>query len=286
MHFYYLDEAGCTGADLLNNEQPIFVLGGLSVRDEGWIKTYESYQNIIYNYFHQTIPADFELHAEQLLSPNGEGPFIDHDRERRNMLAINLINLLIKRKHDVHYFAIDKRKLLLENCDFTVCYNTKIPYHLAYDYIITYIDWIIKNNLGSTARGMVIVDVKEQFHSDIELITYSRRYNKIKSHRIKRIVEFSYPVDSRKNPMIQLSDLVVFCIKKFLEIENNYRNDYTNIAKNFYASCYKLIDSRIKRKIIIDRTDKTIKIINGYLKNIQSKPSLRWKSKYNIHGER
>ncbi len=35
MHFYYLDEAGCTGEDLNNPEQPIFVLGGLNVRDEG-----------------------------------------------------------------------------------------------------------------------------------------------------------------------------------------------------------------------------------------------------------
>ncbi len=35
MHFYYLDEAGCTGEDLNNSEQPLFVSGGLSVRDEG-----------------------------------------------------------------------------------------------------------------------------------------------------------------------------------------------------------------------------------------------------------
>ncbi|MEI6639470.1 MAG: DUF3800 domain-containing protein [Chlorobium sp.] len=38
MHFYYLDEVGCTGEDLNNPEQPIFVLGGLSIRDEGNIQ--------------------------------------------------------------------------------------------------------------------------------------------------------------------------------------------------------------------------------------------------------
>jgi|GEM_PF-2678429 len=35
MHFYYLNEAGCTGEDLNNSEQPLFVFGGLSVRNEG-----------------------------------------------------------------------------------------------------------------------------------------------------------------------------------------------------------------------------------------------------------
>ena len=50
MHFYYLDEAGCTGRDLNNKEQPIFVLGGISVRDEGWNKTQESMAEIIEEY--------------------------------------------------------------------------------------------------------------------------------------------------------------------------------------------------------------------------------------------
>jgi hypothetical protein len=34
MHFFYLDETGCTGPDLENPEQPIFVLGGISVSDD------------------------------------------------------------------------------------------------------------------------------------------------------------------------------------------------------------------------------------------------------------
>jgi len=29
MHFFYVDETGCTGADLNNAEQPIFVIGGI-----------------------------------------------------------------------------------------------------------------------------------------------------------------------------------------------------------------------------------------------------------------
>ncbi|NCB27507.1 MAG: DUF3800 domain-containing protein [Bacteroidia bacterium] len=94
MHFYYLDEAGCTGEDLNNDQQPVFVLGGVSVRDEGWNRTQEDFATILSDYFGGNIPGNFELHAEQLLSPNGAGPFQNHDRERRNQLAKKVLALL------------------------------------------------------------------------------------------------------------------------------------------------------------------------------------------------
>ena len=91
MHFYYMDEAGCTGNDLSNAEQPIFVLGGISVRDEGWNETQKSLASIIDEYFGNSVPENFELHAEQLLSPDGDGPFSGHDRVRRNSLAKSIL---------------------------------------------------------------------------------------------------------------------------------------------------------------------------------------------------
>ena len=47
MHFFYMDETGCTGADLNNPEQPVFVLGGISVRDEGWRATTEQVRHTL-----------------------------------------------------------------------------------------------------------------------------------------------------------------------------------------------------------------------------------------------
>jgi hypothetical protein len=44
MHFFYLDETGDTGTDLKNAEQPIFVLGGVTVRDKGWRMTTDAVQ--------------------------------------------------------------------------------------------------------------------------------------------------------------------------------------------------------------------------------------------------
>lgn len=282
MHFYYLDEAGCTGCDLANQEQPIFVLGGISVRDEGWNATQEAMAAIIGEYFGNGIPQNFELHTDHLLSPNGDGPFSGHSRDRRNNLVKGILGLLADRSHHVHLCAIDKAKLNSCTCCVAMPYDTRTPYHLAYDYLITYINWFVKNQLGRSARGMLIIDAKEQFHADIERITQVRRFEGPAAHRVKWIVEFSYPVDSQKNPMVQLSDLVVFCAKKFLEIDNGYRNAYSEVAKRFYAECYALIHDRIRRKDLVDRQGRDMDQMNGFLREIQSKPVGQWKRRYGI----
>lgn len=280
MHFYYLDEAGCTGCDLKNQEQPIFVLGGISVRDGGWNKTQEALDNILKRYFNGALPQNFELHANQLLSPQGDGPFAGHARANRNNLVKNILGLLEERRHDVHLYSIDKANLNNYTCYTVMPYNTDTPYNLAYDYLITYINWFIKNKLGQSARGMLIIDAKEQFYSDIEKITYMRRFDGPVIHRVKWIVEFSYPVDSQKNPMVQLSDLVVYCVKKFLEIENGYRHTYHTDIKRFYAECYALIHNRIQRKGIVIREGRGMGGINVFLREIQSKPGNQWKRRY------
>lgn len=46
MHFFYFDESGSTGADSNNPEQPVFVLGGISISDEKWIQTLKEVEKI------------------------------------------------------------------------------------------------------------------------------------------------------------------------------------------------------------------------------------------------
>jgi len=57
MHFFYLDETGCTGADLNNPEQPIFVLGGISVKAQGWRETTDQFRKAIEDLFDGDAPA-------------------------------------------------------------------------------------------------------------------------------------------------------------------------------------------------------------------------------------
>jgi len=277
MHFYYLDEAGCTGRNLSDRNQPIFVLGGISVRDEGWNQSQQAMLAIFNRYFGGSIPEDFELHAEELLSPEGSGAFAGHSRLRRNGLAKEILALLSKRKHHVHLIALDKQRIAARTCTASLVYSPSVPYLLAYDYLITYIDAFVKDRLGSSARAMILLDVKDEFRQGVELITNNRRVEGPKAHRVNRVVEFSYPIDSRKNPMVQLSDLVVFCAKKFLELEARYRGDWPEDAKRFYAECYRLIDDRIQRKDLVPRSGRDMSGLNEYLASVQAKPGRHWK---------
>jgi hypothetical protein len=104
---------------------------------------------------------------------------------------------------------------------------------------------------------MLILDKKDQHHNDIERILYNRRFETVATHRVKWIVEFSYPIDSTKNPMIQISDLVIFCMRKFLEIEHGYATGWTQPAKDFFANCLNVIDKRltIKKGIVETRAE-------------------------------
>ena len=282
MHFFYLDETGCNGEHLDTSQEPIFVLGGISVRDTGWRETNEEIESLLKKYFSpKSVPENFELHARQLLSPKGEGPFCGHDRGRRNQLTLDLLQIIETRKHQVHYIAIDKCKLGKEgNKSAHSAYNPRIPYLLGFDYITTLIEK--KGLLSRTARGILIIDEKKDFHDDIAKITRYRRSEVPKTHRLTKLVEFTYPTDSQKHPMIQLSDLVIYCIKKFLEIEAGHKNKWTCEAKNFYAQCFKLIHGRVRFKTLAPQPGKHARPVNELLGKVVVAPRHNWKKQYRL----
>ncbi len=201
MHFYYIDETGCNGSDLTQIQQPIFVLGGIILRDEGWNKTHQEYENVISEYFGGSTPDNFELHTQHLFSTNGTCHFSGHSREKRNSLINQLLDLITSRKHHAAYVAIDKAKLnaydtsTVRERDY---FNLKVPYLISYDYLISVYEKYTKKKLGSSARALVVLDEKDSLIEEIEKITNYRRFNPVKSKRVKWIVEFSHPVDSKK----------------------------------------------------------------------------------------
>ena len=280
MHFFYIDESGDTGENINDKNQPIFVLAGLSVADKKWNNTKELLDSIVLKYFEGSIPEKFELHATELLSPKGEGVFKDHPIGKRLDLVRELLSLIDNLGHYAHFFAIEKSKMEKSKCEFDAPYNTKNPYLLAFDYLITYINWHVKENLGQSARGMLVLDEKPEHHASIESIIHHRRFGVPRVQKVKWIVEFSYPVDSKKNPMIQLSDLVSLCIRRFLEIELGYKSSVPEPVKQFYGECFESIINRVKSKSIIEQKGRKLSKLSEYLENVQAKPALQWRRSY------
>jgi hypothetical protein len=278
MHFFYLDETGYTGADLDTPQQPIFVLGGVSVKDEGWRETYERFSIIIKKFFDGAIPREFELHAAHLLS--GQGAFLNVDR---NALAHDLLDLIVERKHAIHFIGIDKVKLKAAITDKQhPLFDIGIPYLLAFNYMIGYIERYVKQKLGRSARGMIILDQKEDYQPQIDKITHFRRYDVAKARRLKWLVEFSYPIDSAKHPMVQLSDLVIILTRKFLEADNGYKPDWNADARDFFASCYAKIIDRVNWINLISIPGTEEALPGEVLASAHCTHKRNWKQRYNI----
>jgi len=283
MHYIYLDEAGCTLRAFNDPDQPIFILGGLAVGDKKWNGTLTKYEEIIQDYFNGNLPENFELHSYELLSPHGDGPFENHNRDARNKLALDLLNILKEKSLYSLLLSIDKAKI--QNVDIERIRNRehielRTPYLLSFDNAITLVDSFISSR-SRTARGMFIIDEKDSLKSEIESITKHRRFHPTKAKRTKRIVEFTNPIDSHKNPMIQLADLICFVSKKFLGIENDYHNNYPNAAKKFFKEAYSIVDERLYRKTFVNETGRYQNAFNDFMNEVHSPPKQGWRNRYN-----
>lgn len=279
VHFFYLDETGDTGTDLENTEQPIFVLGGITLRDKSWRKACEAVQQRIIDFFSGAVPNGFELHANELVTR--QGPFVNRSQVDCNALALSLLDLVIDFKHRAHFVGIDK-KLLLKHVsggehDIIDC---KTPYLLSFNYLVSYLERFVREECGKSARGMIIIDQKDTYLKSIDLLTHYRRFDVPKARQLKRVVEFSHSVDSLRHPLIQLSDLVIYTTRKFLECDNGYKPDWSKEARNFYASCYKRVQGRVWRKNLIEVSGEEEKKAHSLLKLCQSTHVGQWERNY------
>ena len=283
MHFFYMDETGCTGADLDNAQQPIFVLGGISVRDEGWRATNEQISALLKAYFGGTLPHRFELHSHELL--NCQGAFNGHDRARVNRLVHDILDIVADRSHAVHFVSIDKAKMrdaIAAGAPQHDVVRTNIPYLLGFNYLISYIERYVRDDLGRSARGMIILDIKDGYQNDIDAITHYRRYDVVAARRLKWLVEFSYPVDSMRHPMIQISDLVIFLIRKFLEIECGYKPAAPDEVRNFFAKCFDKISARVRWANLIEVAGREEQQAHTLLSVAQAKQRAQWRRHYDL----
>jgi hypothetical protein len=281
MHFFYLDETGCTGINLADAEQPIFVLGGISVTDEGWRTTTERFNRALDDFFGGTRPIGAELHACDLI--NCAGIFAGRNQEECNALAHQYLDIVAERGHAIHFIAIDKTRMAARIAGAPQAFfELTIPYLLGFNYLVSYIERHTRENLGQSARAMVIVDPKEEYHAQIDAITHYRRYEGVKARRLKWLVEFTYPVDSIRHPMIQVSDLVIFLVRKFLEMENGYRPGWPDAAKTFFAGCYARIIDRVRWKTLIPMAGAEQAASHDMLADVQSTHHHGWKRRYGL----
>jgi hypothetical protein len=115
---------------------------------------------------------------------------------------------------------------------------------------------------------LVIADTKVGYQTDISVITQFRRVDAPAAQRVKWLTEFTYAVDSHKNPMVQISDLVCFVTKKFLEVDTGYREQWPGEAKAAYRDLYAQIHDRLIKKDALAETGRHSDQYNNFIGEI------------------
>jgi hypothetical protein len=249
MHFLYIDEAGNSGGDLQCSQQPVFVMTGLVVSDEKWRKTQSAFQTRVSTFFDGEVPQNFELHASELLSPNGEGPFVGRKREVRNELCLDLLNLIRQRSHWL--FIVPIYKPSLAECTVPPIefgFDWMHPWQFAFEMVLTmFEDFLRGPDTGQSSTGLAIIDHEDQYVEFVRSHTRNRQAT-TGWRQLKKVVEIGYSASSHANPLIQLTDLVAFTYKKYLEIETPIATAWPQAAKDFFATCKGAIWNRVKFK--------------------------------------
>ena len=146
--------------------------------------------------------------------------------------------------------------------------------------MLSLFEWYTKTKRGSSARALIILDKKEEFENEMRSVVKYQKYQVPNSRRLKWIVEFSYPINSHTNPMVQLADLISYLTKKYLEIENGYREQYSAEVKDIFRGFYSKISQRLIRKTII-QYDQRVCATDYYefLNSIKSIPTRLWRNR-------
>ena len=249
MHFLYIDEAGNSGANLHDADQPVFVMAGLVVSDEKWQGTKAAIEAKLLTFFEGVLPPNFELHACDLLSPHGTGPFAGLDRGTRKALALDLLNLVTERSHALLLVPIYKASLAQRPAPpAQFGFNWKHPWEFGFGLMLTmFEDFLRSPATGRSSAGLAIVDHEPQYVAFVRRHT-SNRQASTGWREVRKVVEIGYSATSHANPLIQLTDLVAFTYKKYLELETPKATAWPEPAREFFTQCKESIWGRVKLK--------------------------------------
>ena len=168
MYFIYLDEAGNTGEDLQNKDQPIHFISGVALNISQMREVEKSLKNLFPKFLPYSQNFDFEFHGCDIVA--GKHYFKHFKIKERLEIFEHLVNLSLK--HEIQLFCqgIDKQKHLKKYT------YPEHPHNLCFQYLIEKIDIYLD---AQKSNGVLIMDKCEQYE---QKIINDCRYYREKGH--------------------------------------------------------------------------------------------------------
>lgn len=210
MHLIYLDESGNTGVDFNESRQPVFVLGALLVPEDRWLQLESDLTGLVERFFPAARPADFELHATELINPRGY--FRQFAIAHRLDFFQQALQVAARHQLRFIYRAIVKKRFArwLEN---TFGAGVLINPHVAAFSLVAQVIQEHLKSLPGAPLGIFISDDNREVAPDVEKsIRILRRDNS--TLRLGQIIEKGFFIDSRTSLPLQLCDLCTYSARR------------------------------------------------------------------------
>jgi hypothetical protein len=251
VHLCYIDEAGHSGKNLADPQQPIFAMAGLLVSDEKWKKTEREARGIVKKALGASPGPGFEIHAGDLLAPKGKGPFKGLSMPNRMQLALDLLELIDVRRHQVLLQFVHKPRMATAPAPaLPVAIDLKDPWEVGFASLLTKTEESLRSKrTGTSSTGMVIIDHDPSY---LKLVRTHARDRQLSSGwtETRKVMEIGYSAVSHANPMIQMADVVAFTMKRSAMSQAGYGRSWPMAANKFLNQCHDLVWPRVEFKAL------------------------------------
>lgn len=221
MYILYADDAGSTGTDYDNKQQPVFSLAGVIVKDDNWFQINDKISSLK----HKILPncPDVEIHAADIFSgkkdKKGRFNFRQNTTEENRGILAAFVDLVVSENLPIIYFSVRKENLK-NYCNYHFGGAVKIdPYLIAFPYVTSFFDHYVTQRKD---RGLIMLDEQNSIIANIDTAFSMVRLAKddTKNFHADNIIERALFLESVKSNFIQLADVCNFYINRYISMQN------------------------------------------------------------------
>ena len=222
MFILYADDAGNTGTDYDNKQQPVFSLAGIVVNENSWFDLNEKINALKQTLFPDC--PDVEIHATDIFNgkkdkQHGRFNFRANTVEHNRAILEAFVDLVASENIPIIYFSVRKEKLK-DYCKTRYGGAVKInPYLIAFPYITSFFDHYVSSR---GERGLIMLDEQNSILANIDTAFSRIRLagDNQRSFHANNIIEQALFLASSKSNFIQLADVCNFYINRYISMEH------------------------------------------------------------------
>lgn len=244
MHLLYVDDAGHTGTDYDNPQQPLFSLAGIAVSEEKWFQINDRIEKRKKSLFPEY--ECVEIHTgdiyQGVIDRKHGYDFRVRGMEKNFVALESIADLLVELSLPLFCFVV-RKAFLKDYCKRHYSGLLKIdPYLIALPYILSFFDSYLNTH---RSRGIVFLDEQQSICTRLDdTLNKLRLFSNGNDHlHMNHIIERAMFVESCKSNFVQMADFCNFYINRHNSFNHGItaRPDKQEHIERIYGKIERLI---------------------------------------------